>query len=247
MFIALLAIGIGFAVGSFANVVIDRAPRHASLGGRSRCDRCRRNLRWWELVPVVSALVLRFRCPTCAGAIAFRYTAVEVAGALLALLVLWRFGGALTFVGAWTFLGLVALGVLAVIDADLGVVPDAVSVPAIIVVGLAHLVSARTWMVPAGIAAGAAWFALQRCISRGRWVGDGDTRVGALMGAILPLQTLTIGLAASYVVGGAVAAALLLTHRAHRGDHIPFVPFLFAGTVIAVAFGERILGWYGLQ
>src|SRR3990167_9588500 len=90
----------GLAFGSFANVLIDRVPAGRSIRGRSACDRCRRSLRWWELVPVVSAILLRHRCATCSGAIAVRNTLVEIAAAVVLIAVLWRHGGMVTLSGA---------------------------------------------------------------------------------------------------------------------------------------------------
>lgn len=241
----------GLAFGSFANVCVDRAPLGKPLTGRSQCDRCRRVLRWWELIPVASALLLRHRCRTCGARIPVRMTAVEFGSALLAVAVLGRDGGTLTFDGVIAFIGLLALAVLAIIDADHGIVPDAISVPAVGIVAIlrflapdARSLTSLAFLVLA-IAIGAGFFALQRACSRGRWVGDGDVRVGALMGAMLPLPFLAVALGVSYIIGGSVAAVLLATHRAARGAHLPLVPFLAIGTFVTVFWGEVILGFYG--
>ena len=241
---------LGLALGSFANVLIDRVPVGKSIRGRSFCDRCRRNLRWWELVPVVSASILRQRCPTCNGAIACRNTAVEIGCAAILLSVLWRYDGAVTTAGVVEALGLLALFVLAVIDIRHGVVPDQISIPAIAVVAIARVFRTpysvfSVLSVVFAVLIGAGFFWLQRIISRGRWVGDGDTRVGALMGALFAPVHLLLALAVSYIIGGALAAALLLTRRAERGSHLPLVPFLWAGSFVAVLWGERIIAWYG--
>jgi len=258
LFIALF----GLALGSFANVLIDRVPMGKSIRGRSVCDRCRRRLRWWELVPIVSALILRHRCRTCGGRIAFRNTAIEAGAAAILLLVLWRHGGTVTFSGAVSAFGLLALFVLAVIDLRAGVVPDQISVPAIVIVVIGRLttgviaspdatsrgaaISALSTVV-LSLAIGIGFFAVQRLVSRGKWVGDGDTRVGALMGALFAPAQLIVAIAASYIVGGAIAGVLLLTHRAERESRIPLVPFLFVGSIVAVLFAEPILRWYGFD
>lgn len=238
----LIAGVLGLAVGSFANVVIDRVPSGRSVRGRSVCDRCRRKLRWWELVPVLSACALRFRCPACRGRIAFRMTLVELGAAAVMMGSVLRFGASLH--GAAAALGLTALLVLALIDLRELVVPDAVSVPAIAFVGALELLATRSWIVFLSIGAGAAFFGVQRLLSRGRWVGDGDTRVGALMGAFLPLPYLAVGIGSAYIIGGAAAGALLAARRVARGAHIPLVPFLAIGAVVATFAGDVILQWY---
>ena len=70
----------GGALGSFSGVVAERGWR-ASLGGRSRCTSCGRDLRWWELVPLVSYVALRGRCVRCGARIPIGLLCREVAGA----------------------------------------------------------------------------------------------------------------------------------------------------------------------
>ena len=247
-----LATILGLSLGSFANVLIDRVPEGKSIRGRSRCDRCRRALRWWELVPVVSALLLRHRCPTCNAAIAFRNTFVELGAAAILLLVLLRHDSAVTLQGAIEAFGLLSLGVLAIIDLRRGIVPDQISLSAISVV----FVIKALFLIPYSlfisellipIVIGAGWFAVQRWMSKGRWVGDGDIRVGALMGALFSPALLLLALASSYIIGGVIAAILLLTRRAERGSRIPLVPFLFLGSLVSALFGNAILRWYGFD
>lgn len=69
----------GLAFGSFVNAAIDRVPRGRSLNGRSRCDACGRTLRPWELVPVLSYVLLRGRCATCRASIPVRGPLIEAA------------------------------------------------------------------------------------------------------------------------------------------------------------------------
>src|SRR5262245_39570558 len=77
----------GLIVGSFLNVVIFRLPRACMsiAGGRSRCPGCRRQIAWYDNIPVLSWIVLRGRCRTCREPISARYALVELlTGALFA-------------------------------------------------------------------------------------------------------------------------------------------------------------------
>lgn len=67
----------GLAFGSFANAAIARVPRCESLNGRSHCDGCNRALHAWELLPVVSYVILRGRCASCRTPIGVRTPAIE--------------------------------------------------------------------------------------------------------------------------------------------------------------------------
>ena len=57
---------VGLFVGSFLNVVVYRTPLGLSVSApRSFCPTCRRQLTWWENVPIGSWVALRGRCRTC--------------------------------------------------------------------------------------------------------------------------------------------------------------------------------------
>jgi leader peptidase (prepilin peptidase)/N-methyltransferase len=72
----------GAVIGSFAGVVLDRGWRGA-LQGRSRCDACRRQLRWYELVPLASYAIQGGRCRSCRSPIGSSALVVELVGAVV--------------------------------------------------------------------------------------------------------------------------------------------------------------------
>jgi leader peptidase (prepilin peptidase) / N-methyltransferase len=90
----------GLVVGSFLNVVVYRVPLGLSVSKpRSFCPDCRRQLAWWENVPLLSWIVLRGRCRVCGLSISLRYPAVELATGLVFALVAWAWRGTLPAAG----------------------------------------------------------------------------------------------------------------------------------------------------
>lgn len=160
--VALAAI-VGSLVGSFANVVIWRLPRGASIVfPGSHCPKCERRLGPLDLIPIVSWLVLRGRCRTCGQPISARYPLVELLFALLFALVVLRWPG-LEYAGG-TLVLLVVLSMLtmaALIDVDDYVLPDSLTLPALPLVVLAAYLARGADMLPgptdafAGILVGA--------------------------------------------------------------------------------------------
>lgn len=77
---------LGLCVGSFLNVIIDRLPcGEGVVRGRSYCPQCKHLLRWYDLVPLLSFVLLRGRCRYCREPISVQYPLVELAtGALFA-------------------------------------------------------------------------------------------------------------------------------------------------------------------
>lgn len=90
VWIVLMALLLGGAVGSFLNVVLSRLPRGESVvWPASHCEACGRGLRWYENIPVASFLALKGRCRTCHAPIGLRHLAVETASGLLAAAAAW--------------------------------------------------------------------------------------------------------------------------------------------------------------
>src|SRR5712692_2909836 len=80
---ALMAV-LGAMIGSFLNVVIYRLPREQSIVfPNSKCPSCRKAIRAYDNIPIVSFLILRGRCRSCGARISARYPAVEALTALL--------------------------------------------------------------------------------------------------------------------------------------------------------------------
>ncbi|MDQ3815522.1 MAG: prepilin peptidase [Armatimonadota bacterium] len=79
---------LGTQVGSFLNVCIWRLPRGESIvHPPSHCPRCNTRLRFADLVPLLSQLLLRARCRYCGAKISWRYFGVEFLTGLLFALV----------------------------------------------------------------------------------------------------------------------------------------------------------------
>ncbi len=89
LFYLILIFVLGLCVGSFLNVVIDRLPKGESIvKGRSYCDKCRKNLKWYDLIPLFSFVVLKRKCRNCNSSISFYYPIVELTTGALFVFVL---------------------------------------------------------------------------------------------------------------------------------------------------------------
>ncbi|MCR4305704.1 MAG: prepilin peptidase [Candidatus Daviesbacteria bacterium] len=78
---------IGSILGSFVKALADRSLGKKTFGGRSYCPSCKTGLRWYDLLPIVSYLILQGRCRYCRKKIGVEYLVVELGmGILIALL-----------------------------------------------------------------------------------------------------------------------------------------------------------------
>ena len=76
---------IGTCIASFLGLVVDRFPNQSILAPRSHCDHCQHVLGVWDLIPIISQLLHRFRCRYCHQTYPFWYCLFEVWSGLLFL------------------------------------------------------------------------------------------------------------------------------------------------------------------
>jgi leader peptidase (prepilin peptidase)/N-methyltransferase len=245
-----LAVLVGVALGSFLNVVITRLPQGEPVwSGGSRCPHCRRPLAWHDNIPLFSYVWLRGRCRACGAAIPWRYPLVEATGGLMAL-ALWRtFPDRLLLLAYGPFC--LALVALAAIDLEHRLLPDAITIPGIILGLLLSLVvpSLSPGAAAAGALVGAALFfgigSLYEKLTGRRGLGGGDVKLMAMIGAFLGVWALPLVIFISAGLG--TLTGLILVWAQGRQRHwrtisLPYGPFMAAGAWCYLFGGQRLLG-----
>lgn len=242
-FVFLASIG-GLILGSFMSMLIPRL-HHGDDGivlGRSKCMHCEHPLHAFDLIPFFSFLFLRGRTRCCQEKIILWYPAIELSTAL-------SFGGLAlmtTDTVTWAVNAFYFAVLIFVFFYDLRFkeIHDLVMIPAIV---LALIYGSKTgdWQSTVfGSLFGASFFGLQHYLSRGRWVGAGDMRIGAFMGAMLGMKLLPVGLISAYMLGSIVSLYLIFIKRVGRGASIALGPFLSVGTAIAFFWGSDLIDLY---
>ncbi len=245
---------LGLIIGSFLNVVIWRVPRRESIvTPPSHCPACSAPIRPVDNVPVVSWLLLRGRCRSCAEGISVRYPLVELATGVVFAALAARFGfdAALP---AFLYLGAICVA-LALIDIDVKRLPDVITLPSyvvgVVLLGAAALAQedpSRVVRTLAGMAAlYAVYFALAFAYPAG--MGFGDVKLAGVLGLYLGWlgwDVWAVGLLAGFFSGGLFGVALLALGRGGRKTKVPFGPFMIFGAFLAIFVGEPIARvWLG--
>ncbi|MBI3076981.1 MAG: prepilin peptidase [Deltaproteobacteria bacterium] len=247
--VAALAFAFGAVMGSFLNVCGVRIPKGESIVvPGSHCPRCRTPIAWYDNVPIVSFLCLRARCRHCGQRISWQYPLVELASALLAVALAARFGPSPAALVLYAFSA--ALIVVTLVDLEIQIIPDAISLPGI-VVGLAFSPFSPL-VTPLGAAVGAlvgggglfvvgtAYLAL----TRREGMGGGDVKLLAMIGAFLGWPGVLVTLLVGSFTGAIVGVAIMV--RQHRDARlpIPFGPFLALGALFYLLGGDLAFKWY---
>ncbi len=236
---------LGLAISSFLNVCIDRLPEKASIvSPPSHCPVCGRRLAPLDLIPVLSYLLLRGRCRYCGAPIPRRVLLVEAITGLLFVLLWYRYGLSPRLLLATLYTCFFI--VIFFIDLEHHLVLNRVILPAIVVALLAVPFTPNHDVVEL-LSGGGIGFGLLFLIA---WIypagmGMGDVKLATFIGLVVGFPSVFVALFFSFVVGGLVGGGLLLSGLKGRKDPVPFAPFLVAGGMVAMLYGEQIIEWYG--
>jgi prepilin signal peptidase PulO-like enzyme (type II secretory pathway) len=145
---------------------------------------------------------------------------------------------------------LVFLALVFVYDARHGEIPDVFSITGIVVALVINIfISPSVWFwYLAAAVAGAGFFGLQYVLSHGKWVGDGDILLGAMIGAMVGWPNVFTALFAAYILGLVLVAVLMVTRKKRLSDTIPLGPLLSLGTALVLFAPATLFAhfWYAL-
>ncbi|WP_422443970.1 prepilin peptidase [Thermoanaerobacterium sp. DL9XJH110] len=232
----------GAIIGSFLNVVIYRLPRGESIAfPPSHCPFCGKRLKAWELIPIISFIILRGRCSTCKRGISFRYLFVELFTGLFFSLLFIKYGFSLDFF-RYATLGCMAL-VVSFIDLDYGIIPNSVIIFGLITGCIYGLLANRLQASVFGAVLGFLILSFIYVISGGG-MGAGDVKFAAVLGLFLEQKLLLLLLFISFASGALVGIGLVLFKKKNMKSPIPFGPFLGYASIVAALRGDELLRIY---
>jgi leader peptidase (prepilin peptidase) / N-methyltransferase len=266
IFTVLLAV-FGAALGSFLSVITHRmnVKKKGMLLGRSECPHCKKPLKWNHLIPILSYLALQGECAYCKKRISKHYLLLEAFTATVFVLLFlnWNFlvmtkslidPSIINYSIDWgvfaqfLFFTIEAVLLIAIFFYDMKhkEIPDRFSIPAIVVGFAAAFVFGTPEIASIlwGLLIIAVFFGGQIVLSKGRWLGGGDLRLGALMAVMLGSEKLVLALILSYLIGAIVSIPLLIAGKADGKTALPFGPFLIAGLLISLFAGTDIIDAY---
>ena len=242
----------GICIGSFLNVVILRIPAGESLTKKSsHCMTCQAKIRWCDMIPVFSWLILRGKCHSCGQKISPRYPVVEALNGIMYVLTFWVMDiNAESIITCVLFALLIVIGFM---DWDtLEMEPIILALIFLLSIPL-HLLSdslelseriigALCISVPFFIIGELCRLYMKRCRDEDiRGIELGDTLLMFAAGAVVGTQAIIVS-----AFCGIVLAAIcgLIYKRATGESKFAFGPYLAIGIAIGSLWGEQIVHWY---
>ena len=232
----------GLLIGSFLNVVIYRLPLGKDLVlARSACPKCEAAIPWWCNVPVVSWILLKGKCRSCAAPISVRYALVELVTGLIFYL---SFPENLTSASIFQWLFLAAISCVLIchffIDLQHKLLPDVLNIYLLcLVLPYAVIFFAPIhWLTGGGFGflgpLAVSWLFYKWKGKVG--LGGGDIKLWGVLGIFLGPFGILENIFMSCLLGSVVGISLILAKRYDRDGGIPFGPFIIVVTFVQIYF-----------
>lgn len=242
----------GSVIGSFLNVCIYRLPKGESVVmPGSHCPKCNSKIRWYDNIPLLSYIILGGKCRGCGTRISFRYFLVE---AITASVILWLFIAFGLTPKFYAYSVLVSGLIIATfVDFEIQEIPDEVTLLGLIMgVGLSlafpsifgEVSISKSFLNSLfGMLAGAAAIYLMgffgELVFKKEAMGGGDVKLLAMIGAFLGWKLVLVTFFLAPVFGSIVGIIVRIRDGRHT---IPYGPHLSLAAVVAIFWGEKLLG-----
>lgn len=235
---------LGLIFGSFFNVVGLRVPKGIPFSSdRSFCPSCKKQLVWYELIPVLSFIVQQRRCRKCKQTISFIYPMVELSTGLLFAFSYYKIGLTIELITVLLFVSM--LMIILVSDINYMIIPNKVLLffcP--LFIGMRLIEPLDPWW--SAFAGGLVAFLLVAIIilaSRGG-MGAGDMKLFGVLGLVLGIGKVLLTFFLACLLGAVIGMGLLSLKIIKRKQPIPFGPYIIVAAIISYFYGEGFMTWY---
>ena len=226
---------IGTIFGSFYNVVGYRIPKGESiLYPSSHCTKCNHELKFYELIPILSFIFLGAKCKKCKTKISFFYPIFELLTGIGFVMSYLVFGLSLECIYSLVFVSMLIIIIIS--DYQTMIIPDEILIffslllmfikffmVGIEGVGVStlHAFASFIFMLLIKI--------LGDFIFKKESMGGGDIKLMAVFGLVLGFSLSVISIFLAAIIGLPVSLIIL---KAKKGHEIPFGPFLSIAALI---------------
>jgi prepilin signal peptidase PulO-like enzyme (type II secretory pathway) len=222
---------LGLVFGSFITALTWRFPKRISIiRGRSICPNCKKQIAWYDNIPVLSYIILRGKCRNCARKISWRYPVIELITAIGFVLIGFQIFHLILFC---------ILEIIFVIDLEHQIIPDFFVFLGILVSFFVVQNSPFTVLLSGFICATS--LLLIHLFTKGRGMGLGDVKLAVLGGILVGLSLSPVWLLVAFLTGGITGIILILGKKAHFKSKIAFGPFLVISIPITLLWGQKII------
>lgn len=232
----------GIIIGSFVNVLIYRLPKNENIVVvNSHCMSCGHQLKWYDLVPLFSWIFLRGKCRYCKEKISVQYPLIETVNGFGYVLIFLVCGLNLSSIlYSICFSMLVAISV---IDWRTYEIPVGLNITILTLGIIQCILDYRNWSsYLIGMVCVSGFLFLLFIITSGRGIGGGDIKLMFAAGLLLGWKNIILALMLGCIIGSIIH--IILMKVSNKGRMLAFGPYLSAGILLAMLFGDQLISWY---
>nr|ABZ06499.1 putative bacterial peptidase A24 N-terminal domain protein [uncultured marine microorganism HF4000_010L19] len=245
---SLIVLFIGLSFGSFVNVCIYRLPKNKQvITGRSYCPKCKKKIKWFDNIPLISFLSLNGRCRSCKKKISPQYFIVELIAGIGFLLIYLSYDNHL----AKLLLAILLLMYLTVFFIDLKhfIIPDILNYGIIVIAFLKNFLPDLNLSfiqdIKLSLMGGIAGFFsiwiiiyLYKTFKKKEGMGLGDAKLMAGVGLLFGWQSIPFVLFLAAVLGLLMVMPSLYEKKKSLKSQVPFGPYIITAGVIYFLYGD---------
>jgi leader peptidase (prepilin peptidase)/N-methyltransferase len=241
---------------------------------RSHCPKCKKILKWYDLIPLLSFCLINGKCRYCGTRVSYQEPLIELFSGMLFLLSFWYIKSRMYIYGISDLFFVIIFSLLfgailalflffALYDVKHKIVPNKVIIPVTIFTFIGNIILTAVmhlnicpichtffedynilWNIAGGLA-GSLFIALIIIVTKGKGMGGGDLKLVFLMGLILGVKKLIIALYLAVLLGSVLGIIWGIKKGKIRGLKLPFALFLSIGTIISLMYGMDLWNWFG--
>ncbi|MEN8153071.1 MAG: prepilin peptidase [Acidobacteriota bacterium] len=237
---------LGLIFGSFLNVIIFRLPLGESIvKPRSYCPGCRKQVKAYDNIPVISYIILGGKCRNCKTGISIQYPFVEALSGFTFWFTWHNFSYSPVY-AVFSIIFLLILIVLAFIDLKHMILPDELTIGGGILFFIYSFFNPFVSALEAILSGlfvslmflGIYFFYLK--VRNIEGLGQGDIKMVFMLGVFLGAQKLIVAILLASVSGLLVGIIMILFHNKNLKHALPFGVFLGIGGYISYFWGDLI-------
>ena len=242
---------LGSIWGSFSNVCIHRLPDNKGVArGRSYCPSCKKQIRWYDNIPIFSYVLLKAKCRDCSAKINVKYFLVELVCALSFVWFFYLFGLSLTTL--LFFILSIFFVIIFFIDLKHFIIPNELTFP-LMAIGLFKSFDSNLnqYLFPNflnSVIGGVAGYLIiwmiifiYKRLRNKEGMGLGDAKLLSAIGFWFGWISIPFILFFSSFIALVLAIPSLMNKSKNLSSQIPFGPYLILGCVLYLLLLDKII------
>ena len=235
--------------GSFANVCVHRLPKEQGVvSGRSHCPKCKKQIFWYDNIPLISYLLLGGKCRKCKKKISIQYIFVELISIFSFFSIYYLYGITLTTL----LLMILSLSFIIIFFIDLKhfIIPNLITFP-MMALGFIksfdpnlnsifpnYILSILGGLFGYGIIWSITFFYKQ--IKKKEGMGLGDAKLLSVIGFWFGLKAIPFVIFLSSTIALISVIPDLIKKSKKMSSKIPFGPYIIVGTLVYLILEKKV-------